>query len=301
MQNQSNSHIDLDFIPMQVPTVKGRYALERLKPDAFPMYVTPIKEGVEVLIREGHPFMIEYPYVILNTQFRERFKTLLQLTNSRKFTLHTNLTVDNLSAEDLSEVLMRPEKLLPINLKINITMVIYEKSIQEMLFKNIIESIKGFFGTAESPFLPNIIPAKYVEVKDKKTLSHLGEFLLSNSNKNKKLLILQKYGSYKQNKQDLKNTDAVYLAPTEDIWGTITSIKTSTKFLPGETLKMADLLLIKFGETELPFDLAKESLAYRGIINDLGEQLIGAKVLCRNIYLPTSKKIIISKLLTINF
>jgi len=296
MPNKIISNIDTSFIPTIIPKVKGRFALDRLQDEAFPMYTTIAKKGVDLIIRGGHPFLITYPYLILNTQFRQRFKTLLELTNKRNFTLHATMYAKGVSEEQLYSALVSPNKLLPNNTNLYITMCLYENSIEEMNFKNIVLLVKAFFGTENNPIMPNIIPATYSEVNSKEKLKDMAEFLLQNTSETEGLLLLNKKGSYIQGESALTKTNAVLLDPSEDIFGTIVKINSSTNFLPGETLTMADELLIKFGETELTYSLSSLSLVIRGFLVEIKNKLIGSKILCNNLYFtnqntPTIKKI----------
>jgi len=296
MQKKNISNIDLNFEPLNIPIVKGRLAFVKLKEDSFPLYVTPKKKGLEIIIREGHPLINQFPYIILNTQFRTRFKSILELTSSRGFTVHATLFNGDLTEEQLFKILISSEKLLPIDLQLYVTMVLYEKSIDEMLYKNITDLVKAFFGTKTNPFIPNVVPAIYTEVRSKANLEELASFLLSEVKDNEGIYLLHKYGYYKQGKASVKNTDAVVLYPTEDIYGIVTKLKNSAKFLPGETLEMTDSMIIKFGETELIYDLSDTSLAFRGMLHNLQDQIIGSNVLCELLFLPNKDELKIKSL-----
>ena len=291
MQNKNISNIVKSFEPIKIPIVRGREALNRLKDDSFPIYVTSMKEGLEIVIREGSVYMTEWPYVILNPHFKTKFKTLIELTKSRGFTVHATLFNNDLTEEQLYKLLLSSEKLLPNDLQLYVTMVIYEKSISEMLYKNITELVRAFFGTKANPFIPNTVPAYYVEVKSKNNLVELTDFLLTQVKHNKGVLLLHKFGFYKQGNFPLEGTHAVVLEPTEDIFGTVVKVVTSTKFLPGETLTMADKLLIRFGGIELTYDLVDHPLAFRGMLSDLRQHLVGSKVLCELLYLPGTNEV----------
>jgi len=296
MQNKSISNIKADFEPLHIPIVKGRFALRELRDDSFPVYVTSVKRGVDIIIREGTPLLTTFPYSIENKHFYTKFSTVLELSRKRGFTVHAIVINDFLTEEEILKKLNTYGELLSPSTQLYITMVIYERSVDEMLFKNITELVKAFFGTKASPFIPNTIPAFYTEVRGKANLIELTDFLLSEVTNTNGVMLLHKYGFYTQGSQSINNTEAVILNPTEDVYGIVTDINVSTKFLPGETLEMADEILIKFGETEYKVDISKRSLAFRGIIKDLQEQLIGSKVLCENLYLPSTNTMKIKQL-----
>jgi len=281
------SNIVFNFEPLDIPIVKGRFALDKLKEDSFPLLVTTAKEGVEIVIRSGLPLFKNYPFQIKNPQFKTYFKEVLELVKKRNITIHATVTNPYMSAVQLFNKLNDEKATMHEDTVLYITMVIYENSIEEMLFKNIVDLVKAFFGQKSESLIPNIEPAFYVEVKSKTDLIELADFLLTNVKKSYGVILLQKYGFYKQGKHSIKDTDAVIASPTEEIYGKIVQINTSTKFLPGEILDMLDNIMVQFGETEYNVDMSNQSLALRGVLKHIESQLLGSAVLCENLYLPS--------------
>ena len=278
-----------DFVPMRIPKVKGKFSITKLKKESFPLYVAPIPKGIEIIIRGGHPFINMYPFMILNTQFRTRFKSILELSAKRGFTLHAILTDEQTSKEGLFKILTTSNSLLPMNVKLIVTLCLYENASEEVLYKNSVDLIKAFIGSTQTPFIPNVEPANFTETTQTSKLLDIIHFLYENFKKTQEVLLLNKYGNYQQGRVSIENTNAVYLEPTEEKYGTIAEVIVSTKILPGENLQMADKLLIKFDNTVLPFSLMEMPLNLRGYLSAVAPKLIGKKVLCNILYIPNSE------------
>ena len=300
MQENIISSINPKFLPINVPVVKGRMAFHNLKSNAFPAYVALAKPGVEIVIRSGHPFTLKYPYNIVNTQFRERFKSFLKLSQRHGITFHATVTAQgNWSEEELMAILADSTKLLPATLNAYITLCIYENSIEEMRIKNIVTLLKAIMGPKPTEFLKNVTPADYTEVKSLDGLSSVVDFLMSNGGNltSRGVILASKDGAYTQGSLAPSDCDIVIIDSSEEVIGDVVDIKVSTKMLPGENITSADKLLIKFGDTVLPYDMGTLPLMARGFFADKRDSLIGSKVTCELHHLPSAKTVSIKKLL----
>ncbi len=294
------SNIDLTFDPMRIPIVKGRLGVENITSESYPVLVTSNKRGAEIIIREGHVFTLEYPYLIMNTQFRYRFKELLRLTTERHFTLHATVTCPGVNSAKMQSILTNASSILPNETSLYVTLALYETSTNHTPLKDMVTLLESIFGKEKTPFMPRIFPANYNEANSKGGLADIIDVLARNP-QNKGVLVLDKNGKYLQGKVPFKDANAVILDPTEEAWGIISKINTSVKYLPGETLVMADELLIRFGETELQYNLSQEPLMIRGFLAKKESVLVGTKILCENLYLPGKWDVKINRILNINY
>jgi len=285
---------------MKIPTVKGRFGLDNITTESFPVLIAPNKKGAEIVIREGHVFTLEYPFVILNTQFRLRFKELLKLTADKHLSVHAKVFCRGVSSTKMNSILLDPSSILPNETEICITLALYETAVEYTPLKDMVALLEAIFGKKKTPFMHNVNPANYVEVNNKGNLADVADLLLKSST-NRGVIILDKNGKYKEGKVGYKDTNAIILDPTEEVWGEIMKINTSVKYLPGETLVMADELLIRFGETELKYELLNEPLMVRGFLAKKESNLVRTKIQCENLYLPGKGSVQINKILNINY
>jgi len=294
------SNIDLSYNPMRIPIIKGRFGIENVLNEAFPLLITPSKVGSEIVIREGHVFTLKYPYMVLNTQFRTRFKSLLKLTSDKHFTVHATVTCKGISNTKMDSILLDPTVLLPKNTEIYVTLALYESNAKHTPFKDMVELVKGYIGKSTNSFLPNIKPAMYTEVSSRGKLTDVVDFLLTKVKGVEGILLLNKNGNYTEGGVSFKESNAIVVNPTEELWGVVQRVNTSLKYLPGKTLVMADEVLIRFGETELTYNLSDEPLMLRGYLSEQQENLIGTKILCETLFLPGNSTATITKILKLN-
>jgi len=294
------SNIDLSYNPMRIPKIKGRLGIDNILSESFPLLVAPNKVGTDIVIREGHVFTMKYPYMVLNTQFRTRFKSLLQLTNEKHFTVHATVTCNGIAESKMDSILLNASSLLPTDTEIYVTLALFESSIKHTPLHDMVDLVKGYIGKGLSPFVPNIKPAIYTEVSSKSKLADVLDFLLTKVDSIEGALLLNKNGEYTEGGVAFNEANAIVLDPTEESWGVIQRVNVSVKYLPGKTLVMADEVLIRFGETELNYSLCKEPLMLRGYLAEQKENLIGTKILCETLFLPGRQSASITKILKLN-
>jgi len=294
------SNIDLNFNPMKIPKVTGRFGVDSISDKTFPLLITPKKVGTEIIIREGHVFTLSYPYMILNTQFRTRFKSLLKLTSEKQFTVHATVTCKGIEENKMGSILINPSSLLPINTELYVTLAFYEKTANITPFKDMVKLLEGHIGKSPNPFTLNIKPANYTEVPSKGKLLDILDFLFNKIKDIDGILLFNKNGSYKEGESNFSNADAAVLKPVEESWGTIQRVDTSLKCLPGSTVIMADEILIKFGETKLIYSLFNEPLMLRGYLAKQKETFVGTKILCELLFLSNKSTALITKILKLN-
>ena len=293
------SNIDLTLNPIKMPEVRGRFSLENILQKSYPMLIAANKIGAEIIVREGQVFLLDYPFLLGNTQFRERFKGLLELTNSKHFTVHAIVSSTGMSKEQMRNILKSEKSLLPIDTTVFVTLAYYESGVRNMTFGEIIELLYGLVG--RYTFIKDVYTISYTEVPTKNNLANVSQYILTNVNNIEGLILLDKNGKYYEGTVKPENLSAIILNPVEEIWGEIIKVDSSFHYLPGENLALADRLLIQFGETELSYDLNKEPLMVRGYIHEMSKDIVGSSVLCENLYLPGNGKAIIKKILKMNY
>ena len=279
--------------------VKGRFSLNNILDKSYPMLVAPNKIGAEIVVREGHVFLLDYPYIMGNTQFRERFKGLLELTARKHFTVHATVSSVGMTKEQMRNILKSEQSLLPVDTNVFITLAYYESGVRDMTFGEIVKLLYGLVG--RYTFIKDVYTVAYTEVPTKNRLANVSQYLLTNIDNLEGLILLDKDGKYREGHVQPEDISAIILNPVEEIWGEIIKVDSSFHYLPGENLALADKLLIQFGETELSYDLSKEPLMTRGFIQQQQDKLIGSSVLCENLYLPGNGKALIKKVLKINY
>lgn len=131
MQNTTN--FVGNFNPMRTPVLNGITHLDNLDTTLFPLYITPFVKGVDIIIQHGivHFHTIEGKF--RNTDFKEMYNLLIELSRVNKYTVHCTAQCKGLSNYQLAMILANPEAALPVNLKLYVTDVVIDKYADKMV------------------------------------------------------------------------------------------------------------------------------------------------------------------------
>jgi len=292
MLKAANTNKTNNFIPSVFPEIIGEIA--NIATKKFPAYVTPIKNGLPIVIRKGEPFLLMYPYYILSLDFQNLFKPALKLSKDKSVTVHAVLTTNSLNNSELVMALFNPNGIVPKDLQMHLNVSVFEESTVELSGKNCVSTSEYVFGKNNTLLHNRIFSAAFTKVNNESELNDMVNFVFSMHKNIKGLMFIESNGTYIQGVPDTVKSGIKILNPVEIKKGTIVYANPVTAFLPGENITFVNSLIVNLEGNYVELNLNDLPLSVKGHIYHELNNIEGKKVNLKTIKLPqhTNSKVL---------